>query len=40
VEGVCRPFEGRAARVVELELAITVVDGDCARAAAFGEEKQ
>jgi hypothetical protein len=40
VEGVCRPSEGRAAGVVELELAITVVDGGCTRAAAFGEEKQ
>jgi hypothetical protein len=35
---VCRPSEGRAARVVKLELAITVVDGGCARAAAVGEE--
>jgi hypothetical protein len=30
LEGVCRPSEGRAAGVVELELAITVVDGGSA----------
>jgi hypothetical protein len=35
---MCRPSEGRAAGVVELELAITIVDGGCARAAAVREE--
>jgi hypothetical protein len=38
VEGVCRPFEGRAAGVVELELVITVVDGGSAHWQRRSEE--